>query len=239
MKRIKPRPPLSGSSQRKLTNKTRQICRSRTLPNRKAKADALWKKGRNQAPLREAKETLRTMNDGLDRCMYCEFNESSGLDHWEPRALAPARTFDWINLFLACTSCNSNHKRDRFPTDPSGAPLLLNPEADEPAQHLDFDPDTGKYTGLTPRGEASVEVFGLNRFDTGRRDAWATLTDVVLAYDAKTPDERANTRHRLLRYPFRSLFERMVRMAHDDGAAASLAPELASAIRRHELLGWL
>ena len=44
-------------------------------------------------------------------------------------------------------------------------PSLLNPwlPEDDPGGHLLFDPHTGRVAGLTPRGEETCHVLGLNR----------------------------------------------------------------------------
>lgn len=41
-------------------------------------------------------------------------------------------------------------------------PLLLNPELDNPENHLKFDL-SGQLIGITPRGEATIKICGLNR----------------------------------------------------------------------------
>jgi 5-methylcytosine-specific restriction endonuclease McrA len=100
----------------------------------------------------------------------------------------------WANLFLSCGGCNgSKHQLDaaimserllgkgnRFPLEPGTnwatdepgeaheKPLLLDPTADEPSEHLELWELEGRAALLRPRngspkGQASIEVYGLNR----------------------------------------------------------------------------
>ena len=61
---------------------------------------------------------------------------------------------------LACSCCNSNYKREQFPWDAAGAPLLIDPTAQDPREHLRLSVRTGKYVAKTPKGEKSIDVFG-------------------------------------------------------------------------------
>ncbi len=98
---------------------------------------------------------------------------------------------EWTNLLLSCPKCNGNDaKGNRFPIsgvrvyddspfDSNGdfdrerliptnpplkdeMPLLLNPESDEPAEHLEFD-SQGQIKGITERGDATIEICKLDR----------------------------------------------------------------------------
>jgi hypothetical protein len=108
--------------------------------------------------------------------MYCGDNLGTDVDHFEPISSAPFRTFEWINHLLACSFCNSNQKRQLFPRDKSGRPLLIDPTSDDPSQHLALTLSTGKYRALTPNGTASIDTFGLNREDLARGRAGAFVT---------------------------------------------------------------
>ncbi len=134
--------------------------------DRKAVAGDLW--SRNTTVRTKVyprlKDTLGGMAAGHERCMYCGDNQGCAVDHFEPVACNPLRTFDWTNHLLACSLCNSHHKRDRFPRDEAdGGALLLDPTCEDPLHHLHLNLSAGSYSALTPKGEASIEVFGLNR----------------------------------------------------------------------------
>jgi hypothetical protein len=106
--------------------------------------------------------------------------------------------YEWSNLLLACGNCNST-KGTNFPIIntpnrvvtpsllPSGAinevnnfinnsplnleaPVLINPELDDPNKHLAYLP-SGRITHLSTRGDVSIEKYNLNRdelFTNGR-----------------------------------------------------------------------
>jgi HNH endonuclease len=99
---------------------------------------------------------------GRQRCMYCGDNLGSDIDHFEPIARNPLRTFDWRNHLLACSTCNSQFKRDRFPVDQNGQPLLIDPTTEDPFDHLRWT-WIGEYVPLTDKGAATIETCGLNR----------------------------------------------------------------------------
>ncbi|MBW8876770.1 MAG: hypothetical protein JF614_17545 [Acidobacteria bacterium] len=103
------------------------------------------------------------MASGLERCMYCEDSEGTAIEHFWPKSVYPERAFDWLNYLIACSRCNSNFKRDQFPLDAAGAPLLVNPSEEEPLDHLSFSPSTGRFEPRSPKGDPSIDVFGLNR----------------------------------------------------------------------------
>lgn len=92
--------------------------------------------------------------------------------------------YDYTNLLPSCLACNrrakdtvsgrNTGKSDWFPTlDGKWAtrpeevateqPALLNPWFDDPSEHLLFDTESGRVIGITPRGEVTVELLGLNR----------------------------------------------------------------------------
>jgi hypothetical protein len=113
--------------------------------------------------------------------MYCGDNLGTDIDHFEPISSAPIRTFKWINHLLACSFCNSNAKRDLFPRDLEGRALLIDPTAEDPSPHLALRLSDGKYRPLSPRGQASIEIFGLNRTDLaiGRAKVFVTRSQLI------------------------------------------------------------
>ncbi|WP_407937114.1 HNH endonuclease [Kineosporia babensis] len=83
------------------------------LTGEAADARRAWKNAK--AERSSVRSMLQSMAAGRHRCMFCGDSEGSAIDHYQPIAHLPARTFDWSNHLLACTHCNSNFKRDRFP----------------------------------------------------------------------------------------------------------------------------
>lgn len=137
-----------------------------------AAARQVWKAA--DAAKREVRLLLEQMAHGVQRCMYCEDNLGTDIDHFQPMAKAPLRTFDWENHLLACSYCNSNVKRDAYPCDAEGACLLVDPSAEDPGAHLMLLLASGEYLARSPKGEQTILVFGLNRRDLvqGRKAAF-------------------------------------------------------------------
>jgi uncharacterized protein (TIGR02646 family) len=138
-----------------------------------------WNKA--TAPKRHVRQLLKQMAHGMHRCMYCEDSLGTDIDHFQPIAVAPLRTFDWSNHLLACSHCNSNAKRDEYPCDSHGCCLLVDPSIDDPADHLTLLLASGHYEARTPKGEATIRTFALNRIDlvTGRQAAFRTARAVL------------------------------------------------------------
>ncbi|MGW4561617.1 hypothetical protein ACWEN3_04135 [Streptomyces sp. NPDC004561] len=126
------------------------------------------------APKRRVKDLLELMAHGAVRCMYCDDSRGTDIDHFQPLKVAPLRAFVWDNHLLACSFCNSNVKRDQYPLDANGACLLVDPTAEDPAEHLFLMLHSGEYHHHTDKGEHTIRVFGLNRPDLvrGRRDSF-------------------------------------------------------------------
>lgn len=213
-------------------------------PDAKAEAARLWGYQSNHA-FRELRRLLGEMASGLDRCMYCEDSEGTDIEHFWPKATYPQRAFDWLNYLLACTRCNSNFKRDQFPLDAAGAPLLLDPTAEDPLDHLDFTPETGKFRGSTVRGETSITVYGLDRptLEKGRANAWVGLQAHIAHYAFLRSEgdvEMAGRIERTVReHPFASVLAALVRIAQGPAAEDHLHPRCLGAIRQFpEILTW-
>jgi 5-methylcytosine-specific restriction endonuclease McrA len=173
-----PRVALPPDTVTRLGEYTDDIRQHPTESDRRARAKNLWASSTARRQVRPALVAgLAEMAPGHERCMYCGDSQGTDVDHFEPKSLTPLRTFDWFNHLLACSYCNSNQKRNLFPTAPDGTPLLVDPTAEDPLDHLRLVLPLGTYKGLTDRGRSSIEVFGLNRRPVlvkGRRDAYAT-----------------------------------------------------------------
>ncbi len=138
-----------------------------TSVDQRSAIDRLWKLKSNAA-FREILNCLKDMCGPRVRCMYCEDNEASAIDHFFPKSLYFDKCFVWGNYLYACTLCNSNFKRDKFPLDASGSALLLDPSTDDPFLHIALSFSTGLYVPLSQKGTSTVEVFGLNRESLAR-----------------------------------------------------------------------
>lgn len=85
----------------------------------------------------------------------------------------PWLAYTWNNFLLTCHDCNEVWKQSQFPISGTRAkrrgdlkseqPLLINPFDTDPARHFKYDDLTGKISGATPHGDASIDVCGLDR----------------------------------------------------------------------------
>jgi uncharacterized protein (TIGR02646 family) len=179
------RPLLSARTSKFLAKRTKTV---RAAPDPAAEAARLWKLRKSKA-FDEVRKVLSKMASGRERCMYCEDNLGTDIDHFRPKARYPSRAFTWANYLLACSHCNSNEKRDQFPLDVAKQPLLLDPTASgySPFHHFVFVHETGQLVPLTPQAQETVKVFGLDRqiLEQGRCDTWTTLLALLRDYERK------------------------------------------------------
>lgn len=201
------RTPLSSTTRRTLKQRQTKVDES---SDPTATAVASWKTFAGKARA-EVLEQLREMCSGLERCMYCEDSMATDIEHYRPKSVYPGHAFTWANYLLACSHCNSNKKRDQFPTM-RGAPLLIDPTTDDPFDHLVLSPTTGLYVALDEVGVASIEVFGLNRdvCVTGRSHAWTVLCALIRNFDIAMDDERDNILSAVAKFPFQGVRRSMM-----------------------------
>ena len=244
------REPLSASTLTLLDERTQQV---RGDADPRAEAQRLWGLQGNKA-FEEIRAALKSMATGLERCMYCEDSAGTDIEHFRPKSTYPEHAFSWDNYLLACSACNSNHKRSQFPLDGSGAPLLIDPTVEDPREHLVLSPKTGKYEARTragqasPKGEKSIEVFGLYRdtLEKGRQGAWHAIQAFLLRYGnaCEAADWRLalDVQRTLCHHPFASVFVWFLDLAARPDAAAALKIDkhcLAVLAQYSDIHGWL
>jgi len=130
---------------------------------------------------------LRVMAGATARCMYCLDSHGTDVEHFWPKSPYPERMFVWPNLLLSCAECG-RLKGDRFPLQ-DDRPLLIDPTADDPWQHLDFDPDTGNLTAKfvaatgspSPKGVRTVEILRLDQREAMSRGYLRTFRRIAEA----------------------------------------------------------
>jgi uncharacterized protein (TIGR02646 family) len=203
----------------------------------------LWGLQDNKA-FREIRETLLRMASGIERCMYCEDSAASHIDHFWPKGDYPERAFDWLNYLLACSVCNSNFKRDQFPRDEEGQPLLLDPTREDPREHLELTPTTGTFAARSPKGHWSILVYGLNRkpLEKGRADAWVVLEELLVrfSYALQTGNRQRALRieHTVKNYPFAGVLSALLRVASGP-EPGQVSADCRIALQRHpEIFTW-
>jgi hypothetical protein len=117
--------------------------------------------------------------------MYCSLDSGTEIDHFWPKAHYPFNAFSWPNYLWSCSACNSTYKRNNFPLDSTGQPLLIDPTNTDPHLHLAFAPSTGRFSGQTPQGVATILTLGLNQNTRPDRrlDNFQALQSHLAAYD--------------------------------------------------------
>lgn len=159
--------PLEATAQENLNQ--RQAEADRKFGEGSLQVNAEWMSARQTRPLRAVLATLKGMTGARERCMYCLDSHGTDIEHFWPKTPYPERMFVWPNLLLCCTECG-RLKGDRFPLA-DAQPLLIDPTAEDPWQHLDFDPTTGNVVARfdvqaddwSPKGLKTVEVLQLDR----------------------------------------------------------------------------
>jgi hypothetical protein len=230
---------LSAELGDRLTPLTDEI-RAQMSADQPSRARALWRRTSIRTTVIEPlRAVLQEMAPGIERCMYCGDSFGTDIDHHEPLARSPLRTFDWFNHLLACAHCNSHRKRELFPTDLSGNPLLIDPTAEDPFDHLMLALSVGEYAPLTEKGRETIKVCGLNRFVLARARQQAFRVVVLCLREwrratagelALPPAELLNT---IREQPCADVCQAMLRQVHQPGAAVVFAevPDVMELLR--------
>ena len=169
------------------------------LDQRQANADArravgdldvevTWKTARRTRALGTVATTLRRMAGRRERCMYCCDSHGTDIEHFWPKVSHPERMFRWPNLLLCCTECGRFNGAS-FPVL-GGVAQLVDPTAEDPWQHLDFDPDIGVVVARydpavdaeSARGAETVRLLQLDRreaLNDGYVKTWRRLSAIL------------------------------------------------------------
>ena len=127
------------------------------------------------------------------KCCYCETkflaSDHGAVEHFRPKgSVRQDRNsivekpgyywlgYIWSNLLVSCSQCNTSHKNVLFPlhnprrrarnhndTIEDEEPMLVDPGSEDPRDHICFRGDAP--VAPTPRGEVTICVLGLERFD--------------------------------------------------------------------------
>jgi uncharacterized protein (TIGR02646 family) len=150
-------------------------------------------------------------------CSYCDgqLDETSPktIDHFLPEESFPELGLSWHNLYPACYSCNTLHKRTQWSCS------LLRPDADlvsldeDPSflavfkKWFDFEPMTGALSPapgaprtMRARVRLTIRVLGLNERTrcNARKNRWQDLRNAV-----KHPLDNPRLEEMTLRGPYR------------------------------------
>jgi len=127
-----------------------------------------------------------------DKCCFCERKISAGepghIEHYRPKGGYKIQeksrlekpgyywlAYDFENLFLSCTRCNTSYKKNYFPLSDEAKrainhqfdiaaenPLIINP-CHDPSVHLIFDKEVMKPIRNSSKGKETIKRTGLNR----------------------------------------------------------------------------
>ena len=237
---------LDADTQRHLDALTQKVT-EHTSP--KAEAERLWNQKASR-PFDAVRSTLERMAAGRARCMYCEDDRGTDIEHFYPKATYPLRAFSWCNYLLACGHCNSNLKREQFPLDAAGQPALVDPTVDDPADHLVFLPTTGEFRSIGSKGAPSIEVFALNdhtpprKLPQARQKTLVKLIVILQEYDRALEtaevEYAALLKETVRDEPFPAVLVWLLRVAQGPNAALVLAktPDLPGILQRHGVADW-
>ncbi|MBL8228070.1 MAG: hypothetical protein JNL98_06320 [Bryobacterales bacterium] len=192
-------------------------------------------------------------------CAYCGCELQRGnrgdVDHFRPKArIADERealgywwlAYEFGNYLLACRTCNSTYKQNRFPLAPGEerirfetrhrlaeeARLLLDPCADDIEQLLSVDltnvlvpvvPKPGLASPAIARVKHTIEFFGMNAQPELTKARMRIAAKVRRALDANQPGK---VRALAIRYRPHSLVARQLLERHGEGLLPSPAEEV-------------
>lgn len=135
-------------------------------PILKKQRDNLVEKYKND----EIKAALECSNTGK-KCVYCESIVSAvshyHIEHFSPKSIYHAKTFEWDNLFIACGICNGDYKGDH---DTEKEPIL-HPVNDIIENYFTYNLFIIQATKTSPYSEVAqrtINKCGLDRVDLQR-----------------------------------------------------------------------
>jgi uncharacterized protein (TIGR02646 family) len=162
------------------------------------------------------------VEDQHGKCCFCEskVGTDGDVEHFRPKGgwrqvptdplTSPGYywlAYDWDNLFLCCSACNTRNKRNLFPLrDPLARatahtgdltredPLFLNPAACDPEAFIGFRAEIPYPIDDNLAGKETIASLGLAReiLNERRRDRLALLRrlqDLVMLLERKKPHE--------------------------------------------------
>jgi uncharacterized protein (TIGR02646 family) len=219
--------------------------------------DQHWKSARRSV-IHPVRDTLRSMCGEAEPCCYCEDSVGVQVEHIWPKSLYPEKTFDWLNLLLACGRCNNTknaafalwidgicapvarQRKAPIVRPPSGQMMFLDLRQEDPLDYFELDFDTGAVVErptLEPlareRAEYTRKKLKLNDepFPTRRCHAYGTFRARLKEY-ANESGQKASRRAEILRLPQQMVWREMQRQHVS-------MPELADLFKRvPEALGW-
>jgi len=142
----------------------------------------------------DVRSKLEEMYNG--HCCYCESDvgvvEYGNIEHRKPKRKFPSSCFDWNNLHLSCTRCNTKkgrHYVKRYP--------ILDAVKDDITKHMTYkiSPYGLLCDSRTKRAETTVKHTGLNepkrKLPKKRLDVFLAALDLIVEINSM-PDNPRN-----------------------------------------------
>jgi uncharacterized protein (TIGR02646 family) len=163
------------------------------------------------------------------KCAFCESKIAhiayGDVEHFRPKAGCRQQkghllerpgyywlAYEWTNLFLACTLCNQQFKRNLFPLSTptrrarshqdditAEDPLLIDPAQEDPEALISFRQEVPYAVGGNARGAATIDALGLQReaLAEQRRDRLAIVATLRSIIDSGLESHAAEARRML------------------------------------------
>ena len=161
----------------------------------------------------EVKDSLVAIQNG--KCCFCEAKithiDDGDIEHFRPKKgyrqsnsdslHKPGYywlSYDWDNLFLACTKCNQRNKANLFPlmSDSQRAtshninidkekPIFIHPSKENPEEFISFYDEVPKGIDKKGKGAKTIKCLGLDR-PVLEEDRRGRLNDLKLIYQLAT-----------------------------------------------------
>jgi uncharacterized protein (TIGR02646 family) len=114
------------------------------------------------------------------KCIYCEsYTNITGyanIEHYHPKSLYPKETFDWNNLFIGCTVCNTPKNNFDTVKEP-----FIHPVNDNPEDYLTFD--ELQYVPKHKDGDAYLKAYNvIKNCDLKRQSLVRKHADILLSF---------------------------------------------------------
>jgi uncharacterized protein (TIGR02646 family) len=193
-------------------------------PDAYRRGDASFEAGDNIYGHKTVKAALLRSQHG--KCCYCErkilASDYGDVEHFRPKGAVRQDAssteerpgyywlaYEWSNLLISCSVCNTSWKRTFFPLEnplerahshldslTCERPMLVDPAAEDPRDHIRYNGDAPY--ALTVRGQTTIECLNLRRGDLlERRQALlrslTMLRSVVEALGPDAPESREAT----------------------------------------------
>jgi len=140
----------------------------------------------NQYQHNDIKEAVKKMFHG--KCVFCEEHIETvtytHIEHFHPKSIYYEETFEWENLFPACSKCNISKGKHDTKKEP-----IVNPEKDDPEKYFIYPLVRIQSAPESPDSEKSqrtIEVCDLKRLSLYR--AMATILNQF--YENERTNER-------------------------------------------------